>query len=123
MRDILERLANSSPDEGSHDLYCRCLDAAEEISALRAGLVTRLKCGIDADIIDRLNWRHLRYETTVATLESDAASEIAGLRAMEEKLVSAVRNLKAAKGRHHTEIAYARLMDVLADVTSPIQHG
>lgn len=35
MRDLLKRLAHSSPDEGSHDLYCRCLDAAEEISRLR----------------------------------------------------------------------------------------
>lgn len=36
MQDILERLANSSPNEGSHDLYCRCLDAAQEVSKLRA---------------------------------------------------------------------------------------
>ena len=35
MKDILERLANSSPNEGSHDLQCRCFDAAEEISRLR----------------------------------------------------------------------------------------
>ena len=33
--DILSRLSESSPNEGSHDLYCRCLDAAEEISRLR----------------------------------------------------------------------------------------
>jgi hypothetical protein len=36
MKDILERLAHSSPNEGSHDLYCRCLDAAEEVSRLRS---------------------------------------------------------------------------------------
>jgi len=35
MRDILYRLANSSPNEGSHELQCRCFDAAEEISRLR----------------------------------------------------------------------------------------
>lgn len=36
MMDILARLANSSPNEGSHELQCRCFDAAEEISRLRA---------------------------------------------------------------------------------------
>lgn len=35
MKDILERLRNSSPDEGSHELFCRCLDAATEIEDLR----------------------------------------------------------------------------------------
>ena len=35
MKDILERLAHSSANEGSHDLQCRCFDAAEEISRLR----------------------------------------------------------------------------------------
>lgn len=35
MVDILIRLADSSPNESSHELYCRCLDAAEEISRLR----------------------------------------------------------------------------------------
>lgn len=34
-KDILERLADSSPNESSHELYCRCLDAAEEVSRLR----------------------------------------------------------------------------------------
>lgn len=33
--DILDRLLNSSPDEGSHELQCRCLDAANEIDRLR----------------------------------------------------------------------------------------
>lgn len=27
MRDIIERLDESSPNESSHELYCRCLDA------------------------------------------------------------------------------------------------
>ena len=36
MPDILDRLRNSSPDEGSFDLYCRLLDAAKEIERLRA---------------------------------------------------------------------------------------
>lgn len=31
MKDILERPAYSSPSDGSHDFYCRCLDAEEEI--------------------------------------------------------------------------------------------
>lgn len=35
MVDILERLANSSANESSHELQCRCFDAAEEISRLR----------------------------------------------------------------------------------------
>ena len=35
MKDILERLADSHLNEGSHDLQCRCFDAAEEISRLR----------------------------------------------------------------------------------------
>lgn len=35
MTDILARLANSSQNEGSHELQCRCFDAAEEISRLR----------------------------------------------------------------------------------------
>lgn len=33
--DILDRLLNSSPDEGSHELQCRCLDAAAEIARQR----------------------------------------------------------------------------------------
>lgn len=35
MKDILERLADSHSNEGSHDLQCRCFDAAEEITRLR----------------------------------------------------------------------------------------
>lgn len=35
MEDILKRLAYSSPNESSHELQCRCFDAAEEISRLR----------------------------------------------------------------------------------------
>lgn len=38
MIDILDRLAHSSPNEGSHDLYCRCLDAFEEVSRLRTAI-------------------------------------------------------------------------------------
>ena len=37
-KDILERLAESSPNESSHELYCRCLDAADEVSRLRAAI-------------------------------------------------------------------------------------
>lgn len=36
--DILKRLADSSCNESSHELQCRCFDAAEEISWLRAAL-------------------------------------------------------------------------------------
>lgn len=36
MEDILARLANSSSNESSHELQCRCFDAAEEISRMRA---------------------------------------------------------------------------------------
>jgi hypothetical protein len=36
MQDILARLANTSSNESSHELQCRCFDAAEEISMLRA---------------------------------------------------------------------------------------
>ena len=36
--DILKRLADSSSNESSHELQCRCLDAAEEISRLRAAI-------------------------------------------------------------------------------------
>lgn len=39
MKDILERLANSSATESSHELQCRCFDAAEEISRLREELI------------------------------------------------------------------------------------
>ena len=35
MEDILARLANSSSNESSHELQCRCFDASEEISKLR----------------------------------------------------------------------------------------
>jgi len=38
MQDILYRLANTSSNESSHELQCRCFDAAEEISKLRAAL-------------------------------------------------------------------------------------
>lgn len=41
MIDILERLANSSCNESSHELQCRCFDAAEEVSRLRAALQTQ----------------------------------------------------------------------------------
>lgn len=37
MRDILARLLGSRPNESSHELYCRCLDAAREIERLREG--------------------------------------------------------------------------------------
>lgn len=35
MEDIISRLRGSSPNESSHELYCRCLDAAEELDELR----------------------------------------------------------------------------------------
>ena len=31
MTDLLNNLRNSSPNESSYDLYCRCLDAATEL--------------------------------------------------------------------------------------------
>lgn len=43
MHDILARLRDSSPNEGSHDLHCRCLDAADEVERLRAAM---LRCVI-----------------------------------------------------------------------------
>lgn len=36
--DIVERLRNSSPNECSHELQCRCLDAAAEIERLRTAM-------------------------------------------------------------------------------------
>lgn len=39
MQYILYRLEQSTPNEGSHELYCRCLDAAAEIYRLRAALL------------------------------------------------------------------------------------
>lgn len=36
MQDILERLEQSSAIESSHELQCRCFDAAKEIMRLRA---------------------------------------------------------------------------------------
>ena len=44
--DLLNNLRNSSPNEGSHDLYCRCLDAAKEIAALREKWIERLRDAI-----------------------------------------------------------------------------
>lgn len=38
MRDIIERLDESKPDESSHELYLRCLDAAEEIYRLKEAI-------------------------------------------------------------------------------------
>lgn len=35
MQDILERLRNSSTNESSHELQCRCMDAEAEIVRLR----------------------------------------------------------------------------------------
>ena len=49
MEDILTRLENSSQNESSHELQCRCFDAAEEISRLRAMLKkarSGLSCGL-----------------------------------------------------------------------------
>lgn len=36
--DILKRLEDSSCNESSHELQCRCFDAAEEIIRLRAAI-------------------------------------------------------------------------------------
>lgn len=38
MQDILTRLRSSSTNESSHELQCRCFDAAEEITRLRADI-------------------------------------------------------------------------------------
>jgi hypothetical protein len=48
MQDILKRLADSSANEGSHELQCRCFDAAKEIRRLRslANLTDVLECTI-----------------------------------------------------------------------------
>lgn len=72
MNDILTRCANSSPNETSYELFCRCLDAAQEISRLRAvdiqklletiddqrrvihGFVEELGCGTSTDAIKKL---------------------------------------------------------------------
>lgn len=43
MEDILSRLANSSANESSHELQCRCFDAAEEISRLRNAIAETLE--------------------------------------------------------------------------------
>lgn len=37
-KDILDRLAESSPNESSHELYWRCRDARDEVERLRAAL-------------------------------------------------------------------------------------
>ena len=42
MQDILERLADSSVNESSHELQCRCFDAAQEISRLRNAILKTL---------------------------------------------------------------------------------
>jgi hypothetical protein len=38
MSDLIKNLRDSSPNEGSHDLYCRCVDATAEIERLTAEL-------------------------------------------------------------------------------------
>lgn len=43
MEDILKRLADSSPNESSHELQCRCYDAAAEISRLRNAIAETLE--------------------------------------------------------------------------------
>lgn len=40
MQDILIRLRESSANESSHELQCRCFDAANEIERLRTRLQT-----------------------------------------------------------------------------------
>lgn len=49
MQDILERLRDSSPHEGAHDLQCRCLEAADEIERLRAAIAWALGEGPDSN--------------------------------------------------------------------------
>lgn len=54
MQDILERLANTSANESSEELQCRCFDVAAEISNLRAAMdaiaaeLIRLRAAIKA---------------------------------------------------------------------------
>lgn len=41
---------------------------------------------------------------------------IAELKQQRDNLLEAIKNLMAVKGRHHAEIAYNRLVEVLAEV-------
>lgn len=43
MKDILERLAESSQNESSQELQLRCFDAADEISRLRKAIAETLE--------------------------------------------------------------------------------
>lgn len=40
-KDILERIEDSSPNESSHEMFCRLRDCAHEIETLRAALASR----------------------------------------------------------------------------------
>jgi hypothetical protein len=55
MKDILARLANSSSNESSHELQCRCFDAAEEISRLRS-----LLDAVQVPVRNAMRYRWLR---------------------------------------------------------------
>ncbi len=55
--DILNRLRDSSPNEGSHELQCRCMDAAYEIERLQRLIdtsiaVEREACASLAELCD-----------------------------------------------------------------------
>lgn len=59
MKDILYRLANSSANESSHELQCRCFDAAEEISRLREIVRDLL---VDMPIYECGNFHHAKKD-------------------------------------------------------------
>lgn len=59
MQDILERLAHSSTTESSHELQCRCFDAAEEISRLR-NILGKILC--DLPMYECQDFHHVKKD-------------------------------------------------------------
>ena len=65
MEDILSRLANSSSNESSHELQCRCFDAAVEIRRLRSALGAMLtEMGMDENEYNKPTFDQARKALT-----------------------------------------------------------
>lgn len=69
MKDILERLRSSSTNESSHELQCRCLDAAAEIARLR----TDIKAAWDTNrAIDKARMQEMAMRDALRAFARDA---------------------------------------------------
>lgn len=143
MKDILIRLHESSPNESSHELYCRCLDAVAEIESLRLALHEALNApylahahclcsdlGVPhSHINDRLLTAIQIYGRMKArSSQADKALEFAEYMAKSgEHLLNALNNQCVAENNHEeinsdaTEAALDHALDVRGEGWTGLQ--